>query len=157
MKHNLKLLTRAAVVAALYIVLTLVANMMGLANGAIQVRLSEALTLLPVLFAESVWGLFVGCLISNIITGCVIWDIIFGSLATLIGAFVTLRLKKHRFFASLAPVVSNAVIVPFVLKYAYGVGDAWWLMAVTVAIGEIITCVFLAPLVVKALEKHKLR
>lgn len=157
MKHNLKLLTRAAVVAALYIVLTLVANMMGLANGAIQVRLSEALTLLPVLFAESVWGLFVGCLISNIITGCVIWDIIFGSLATLIGAFVTLGLKKHRFFASLAPVVSNAVIVPFVLKYAYGVGDAWWLMAVTVAIGEIITCVFLAPLVVKALEKHKLR
>ena len=157
MKQNLKLITRAAVVAALYIVLTLVANMLGLANGAIQVRLSEALTLLPVLFAESVWGLFVGCLISNIITGCVIWDIICGSLATLIGAYVTLKLKNHRFLASLAPVVSNAVIVPFVLKYAYGVGDAWWFMVITVAIGEIITCVFFAPLVVKALEKHKLR
>lgn len=155
MSKNLNLLTRAAVVAALYVVLTLVSNMLGLANGAIQVRLSEALTLLPVLFAESVWGLFAGCLISNIITGCVIWDIICGSLATLIGAFATLKLKKYRFFASVAPVVSNTVIVPFVLKYAYGVGNAWWFMLITVAAGEIITCMFLAPLVIKALEKHK--
>ncbi len=156
MNKNLKALTRAAVVAALYIILTLFANMLGLANGAIQVRLSEALTLLPVLFAESVWGLFVGCLVSNILTGCVFWDIVFGSIATLIGALAALKLKNHRFFASLAPVVSNAIIVPFVLKFAYGLGDAWWFLCITVAIGEIIACCILAPMVVKLLEKHKL-
>ena len=88
------------------------------------------------------------------LTGCVLWDIIFGSLATLIGAFFTLKLKNHRFLASLAPVISNAIIVPFVLKYAYGLGDAWWYLSITVGIGEIAACCILAPIATKGIEKH---
>ena len=149
-----KKLTRAAAIAGLYIILTLVANMMGLANGAIQVRLSEALTLLPIIFPESIWGLFIGCFISNILTGCVVWDIIFGSVATLIGAYGVYKLRNRRFLASLCPVIANAVIVPFVLKYAYGLGDAWWYLCLTVGAGEVIACCILAPIVTKAIEKH---
>lgn len=154
MKKNLTKLTRSAIIASLYIVLTLLSNAFGLSSGVFQLRLSEALTLLPVIFPESVWGLFVGCIISNTITGCIVWDIIFGSLATLIGAYFTLKLKNHRFLASLAPVVSNAIIVPFVLKYAYNLSNAWWVMCLTVAAGEFIACCILSPLIVNKLEKH---
>jgi len=154
MKLNIKHISRASVIAALYIILTLVSNMMGLASGAIQLRLSEALTLLPVIFPESIWGLFIGCFVSNILTGCVVWDIIFGSFATLIGAIISYKLKNNRFLASFAPVASNAVIVPFVLKYAYGLKDAWWYLCVTVGLGEFIVCFFLAPLVIKGVKKH---
>ena len=151
---KIKKLTRAAAVAGLYIILTLLSNMMGLANGAIQVRLSEALTLLPIILPESIWGLFVGCFVSNVLTGCVVWDIIFGSLATLIGAYGAYSFKEKRFLASLCPVIANAVIVPFVLKYAYGLRSAWWYLCITVGIGEVIACCILAPIVTKAIEKH---
>ncbi|MBO7289239.1 MAG: QueT transporter family protein [Clostridia bacterium] len=154
MKTNVKSITRASLVAGMYIVLTMVSNMMGLASGAIQFRLSEALTLLPVIFPESVWGLFIGCILSNFLTGCVIWDIIFGSIATLIAALLTRKLKNKIFLASLCPVISNAVIVPFVLKYAYCLGDAWWYLCVTVGIGEVAVCCLLAPLVLKGIQKH---
>lgn len=154
MKTNVKSITRAALVAGMYIVLTMISNMMGLASGAIQFRLSEALTLMPVIFPESVWGLFIGCVLSNLLTGCVIWDIIFGSLATLIAALLTRNLKNKIFLASLCPVVSNALIVPFVLKYAYCLGDAWWYLCITVGIGEVAVCCLLAPLVLKGIQKH---
>ena len=154
MNSKTKILTRAALVAGMYIVLTMIANMLGLASGAIQFRLSEALTLMPIIFPESIWGLFIGCLLSNILTGCVIWDVIFGSLATLIAAVFTRILKKKIFLASLCPVISNAIIVPFVLKYAYGLGDAWWYLCITVGIGELAVCCLLAPIVLKGIEKH---
>ncbi len=154
MKTNVKSITRASLVAGMYIVLTMISNMMGLASGAIQFRLSEALTLMPIIFPESVWGLFIGCILSNLLTGCVIWDIIFGSLATLIAAILTRKLKNKIFLASLCPVISNAVIVPFVLKYAYGLGDAWWYLCITVGIGEVAVCCLLAPLVLKGIRKH---
>ena len=154
MKTNAKIITRASLVAGMYIVLTFVSNIFGLASGAIQFRLSEALTLLPIIFPESVWGLFIGCLLSNLLTGCVIWDVIFGSLASLIAAFLTRKLKNKIFLASLCPVISNAVIVPFVLKYAYGLGDAWWYLSLTVGIGEVAVCCLVAPLVLKGIYKH---
>ena len=147
-------ITQAAMIAAIYVVLTMFVSALNLASGAIQFRLSEALTLLPVIFPESIWGLFIGCLLSNILTGCVIWDVIFGSLATLIAAVFTRILKKKRFLASLCPVISNAIIVPFVLKYAYGLGDAWWYLCITVGIGELAVCCLLAPIVLKGIEKH---
>ena len=154
MKTNVKGITRAALIAGMYIVLTILSNMMGLANGAIQFRLSEALALMPIIFPESVWGLFVGCVLSNFLTGCVIWDIIFGSLATLIAAILTRRLKNKIFLASLCPVISNAIIVPFVLKYAYGLGSAWLYLSLTVGIGEAVVCCLLAPLVLKGVKKR---
>lgn len=150
-------LTRAAMTAALYVVLTLVANILGLANGAVQIRLSEALTVAPIFFAESIGGLTIGCLIANLITGCAPLDVIFGTIATLLGALGTRALRKSRPLAVMCPIVSNTVIVPFVLKFAYGLGDAWWYMAFTVCIGEIISCALIGTLVIKIFDKHKTR
>ena len=95
MKKNSKALfiAHAAIIAALYVVLTLIANAMGLANYAIQVRFSEALTILPYFTPAAIPGLFVGCILSNIITGCVPLDVLFGSLATLFGAIFTYKLQ----------------------------------------------------------------
>ncbi|MBE5904899.1 MAG: QueT transporter family protein [Pseudobutyrivibrio sp.] len=155
-KHDTILkITQGAMIAALYVVLTWVANVLGLANGAIQVRFSEALCILPVFTPAAIPGLFVGCLLANILNGCVIWDIIFGSLATLIGAFGTYFLRKTKFVFTLPPVIANAVIVPFVLRYAYGVGDAHWYLVATVAAGEIISVCILGMILKVGLWKYR--
>lgn len=134
-------LTQAAMIAAMYVVLTWLANLMGLANGAIQVRFSEALTILPYFTPAAVPGLFVGCLISNTITGAAVWDIVFGSLATLAGAAVTYLLrKKSKWLAPVPPVIANILVVPPVLKIVYGVSDALWYLMLTVGAGEVISC-----------------
>lgn len=147
-------ITQGAIVAALYAVLTWVANTLGLANGAIQVRFSEALCILPVFTTAAIPGLFVGCLLSNIINGCVIWDIVFGSIATLLGALGTYFLRKTKFIFTLPPVIANMVIVPFVLRYAYMVEDAFWFLVVTVGIGEVISVCILGFILKTALDKN---
>ena len=153
-KKNIHFLTQAAMIAAIYVVLTFVANAFGLANYAVQVRFSEALTILPVFTAAGIPGLFIGCLISNILTGCAIPDIIFGSLATLIGALGTRRLRSNRVLAVLPPIAANAVIVPLVLKYAYGL-EPLWFSFLTVTAGEIISCGILGLLLALALHKYR--
>ena len=155
MNKNVKKLCHAAIIAAIYIVLTYIANAFGLANYAVQVRFSEALTILPFFTEAAIPGLFVGCLLSNILTGCAIPDIIFGSLATLIGAVLTYVLrKKTKWLAPLPPIVANAIIVPFVLKYAYGI-EPLWFSFVTVTAGEIISCGVLGMILLNALYKHR--
>ena len=134
-------LTQGAMIAALYVVLTFIANLAGLASGVIQVRLSEALTILPVFTAAAVPGLAVGCVLANLLTGCAIWDVVFGSLATLIGAVGTRLLRgQSPVLAVLPPILSNIIIVPLVLQRVYGVEDAYWYLAMTVGAGEIISC-----------------
>ena len=134
-------ITQGAVIAAIYVVLTYLVNLLGLANGVIQVRLSEALTILPAFTPAAIPGLFIGCVISNLINGAVIWDVIFGSLATLIGAVFTYMLRnKSKWLSPLPPIVANTIVVPLVLTYAYGVPDALWFSALTVGAGEIISC-----------------
>ena len=141
MKHtNVQKITFGGVIAALYVVLTLVANAFGLASGAIQVRISEALTILPVFTTAAIPGLTVGCVLANIITGCLPWDIVFGSLATLIGAAGTRLLRKKPLLAWIPPVISNMAIIPVVLQKVYGVPDAWWYLVLTVGAGEVISC-----------------
>ena len=141
MKHtNVQKITFGGVIAALYVVLTLVANAFGLASGAIQVRISEALTILPVFTAAAIPGLTVGCVLANLITGCLPWDIVFGSLATLIGAAGTRLLRKKPLLAWIPPVISNMAIIPVVLQRVYGVPDAWWYLVLTVGAGEVISC-----------------
>lgn len=147
------LLVQAAMIAALYVVLTFLANALGLASQAIQVRFSEALTILPYFTPAAIPGLFIGCLLSNMMTGCALPDIIFGALATLIGAILTRKLKRHKWLAPIPPIVANAVIVPFVLLYAYGVRPLW-LSFITVTIGEIISCGVLGMLLLFALQKY---
>ena len=110
MNKKVLYLVHGAVIAALYVVLTMLANALGLANYAIQVRFSEALTILPVFTPAAIPGLFLGCIISNTMTGCMLLDIIFGSLATLIGAFGTYLLRdKNKWLAPLPPIIANTI------------------------------------------------
>lgn len=154
--NHTMLLVQAAMIAALYVVLTYIANAMGLASSAIQVRFSEALTILPYFTSAAIPGLFVGCLLSNILTGCAVPDIIFGSIATLIGALFTRRLRRHKWLAPVPPAIANTLIVPFVLLYAYGIRPLW-LSFITVGIGEIISCGVLGMLLLTVLEKYRSR
>ena len=149
----------SAVIAAMYIVLTFVSNAFGLASGVIQVRISEALTVLPFFTPYAIPGLFVGCLLSNILTGCMLWDIVFGSIATLLGAIFTYYMSKIKnpracFLAPLGAIISNTLIVPPVLRYVYGLKDAYIFMSFTVCIGEIISAGIFGMLLFFALKKH---
>ena len=149
-------LVHGAVIAALYVVLTLAANSLGLANYAIQLRFSEALTILPVFTSAAIPGLFLGCIISNTLTGCMLPDIIFGSIATLTGAVGTYLLRnKPRWLAPLPPIIANTIIVPLVLSYVYHMEGALWYLALTVAVGEILSCGVLGMLLRRVLTKHR--
>ncbi len=152
-----KFLTQAALIAALYVVLTHVANALGLASGAVQIRFSEALTVLPLFTPAGVPGLTVGCFLANSLTGCAPWDIVFGTLATLLGALGTRCLsKKSVWLAPIYPILANTLIIPFVLTYVYGLTDAMWYLFLTVGIGEILSCGLLGIPLAKVLEKRKL-
>ena len=119
-------------------------------------RISEALTILPVFTPAAVPGLFIGCIIANILGGAVLPDIIFGSIATLIGAIFTWKLKdRSPYLAPVPPIVSNAVIVPFVLKYAYAVPLPIPVMMFTVGIGEVISCGIFGMVLYFALNKNR--
>lgn len=155
-KQNAALLVaQGAIIAALYVVLTYFIAAFNLANGAIQFRISEALCILPIFTPAAIPGVTIGCLISNIITGCSIFDIIFGTLATLIGAFGTYFLRKTKFISTLPPVLSNMIIIPLLLKFAYGLDDAWWWLVITVGAGEILSICGLGMLLKAALWKFR--
>ena len=152
MKNKTKMITNGALIAAMYVVLTLVSAMAGLSSGAIQVRISEALCILPFFMPEAVWGLFAGCIISNLITGCALWDVVFGSIATLIGAVVTAKLK-NRWLLPVPAIISNMVIIPLVLIKVYGLSESWWYLVLTVGAGEIISCGILGQFLYSAWGK----
>ena len=144
-------IAQAGIIAAIYVVLTIFAMGFDLAQGAIQCRFSEALTILPFFTPAAIPGVTIGCLLSNIFIGSALPDVIFGTLATFIGCIGTYLLRKHRFICALPPVVSNALIIPFVLKYAYGVPDMIPMMMLTVGAGEVITCVIFGEILLNAL------
>ena len=148
-------ITQAAVIAALYVVLTLFINAFNLANGAIQVRISEALTILPSFTPAAIPGLFVGCLLSNFLTGAAIWDIVFGSLATLLGAIGTYLLRKQKWCAPIPPILANTIIIPFVLTYAYGLPGGIPFFMLTIGAGEILSCGILGMILLFALQKYR--
>ena len=151
---NVIFMVQAAMIAAIYVVLTFM--FAPFSFGEIQIRIAEALTILPAFTPAAIPGLFIGCLIGNILGGAILPDIIFGSLATLIGAVFTYLLrKKSRFLAPLPPILSNAVIVPFILKYAYLVPLPIPFMMLTVGIGEVIGCGVLGLILYTALAKYK--
>ncbi len=148
-------ITQAAMIAALYVVLTVFINAFNLASGAIQVRISEALTVLPFFTPAAIPGLFIGCLISNIVTGCLPWDVVFGSMATLIGALGTYALRKYKFLAPVPPILANALIVPIILIKVYAVPDAYWFLLLTVGAGEVISCGILGMILLLSLNKYR--
>ena len=147
-------ISSSALIAAMYVALTLVSNAFGLANGAVQLRLSEALTVLPFFTPAAIPGLFIGCVVSNIITGCAIWDIVFGSIATLLAAVATRLLRKYRWLAPLPPVFFNALIIPFVLRYTYGAPGSLPYLVFTVSMGEILSAYVLGMILLFSLNKY---
>lgn len=156
MNKKVVFIVHAAVIAALYVVLTLVANALGLANYAIQVRFSEALTILPLFTPAAIPGLFIGCILSNFMTGCMLWDIVFGSIATLLGALGTYLLRKNsKWLAPLPPIAANTLIVPFILAYVYQFEGSIPYFMLTVGIGEIISCGILGLLLHNVLQRYK--
>ena len=151
MNKNTKLLVQAAAIAAVYVVLTMV--FAPISFGEIQVRISEALTILPFFTPAAIPGLFVGCLVGNILGGAILPDIIFGSLATLIGAVISWLVRKNRYLVPVPPIVSNTLIIPFVLRFGYGINLPIPMMMLTVGIGEVVSCGVIGLILLFALEK----
>lgn len=154
-EHNRILsLTQAAMIAAIYVVLTYVFS--AFSFGQVQIRVAEALTILPAFTPAAIPGLFVGCLIGNIAGGAVLPDIIFGSIATLIGAVGTRLLRRRNpVLCTLPPIVANTIIVPFVLRFAYGVNLPIPFMMLTVGIGEVVGCGVFGVLLYSILKRYK--
>lgn len=155
MNKKVLFITQAAVIAALYVVLTYLAALLGLSSGVIQVRFSEALTILPYFISSAVPGVAIGCLLANFLTGCAALDIVFGTIATLIGGIGSYLLRKNKWLVPLPPIIANTLIVPWVLQTAYGVEDAYWYLMLTVGAGEVISCYVLGMILLFAFDKHK--
>lgn len=152
---RVQFITQAAMIVAIYVVLTVFISAFNLASGAIQVRISEALTVLPAFTPAAIPGLFIGCLISNLITGSLLPDIIFGSLATLLGACGTYLLRKYKWAVPVPPILANALIIPFVLAYVYHIPGGVPYFMLTVGIGEILSCGILGMVLYNVLAKYR--
>jgi len=144
-------LTRGAIIAALYAALTLLLSPMSF--GLMQIRISEALTLLPILMPEAVPALAVGCLIANFLGGATLLDVVFGTLATLLAAVCTRLLRRRMLPAMLMPVLFNGVIVGLVVHFAYSPGVPVLLCMLSVAVGEAVSCCLLGPALLHAVER----
>ncbi|MDE7242544.1 MAG: QueT transporter family protein [Oscillospiraceae bacterium] len=157
---NVRQITLAAVVGALYVTMSYFSNIFGLSYGYIQCRFSEALTVLPFLCPVTAWGLFTGCIVTNLLSPYGLPDLIFGSLATLLAAFLTARCK-NKWLAPLPPVVCNGVIIGALLAFQEtGFGTAFpaafAFNAFTVAAGEALACYVLGMLLLEVLVKAKI-
>ena len=151
-KNSLAYISEASAIAALYVAITVAIGPLG--NAAIQCRISEAMCILPIFTPAAIPGLTIGCLISNVATGCLWQDVLFGTLATLIGAIGARLLRRVWFLAPLPTVVANTLIVPFVLSYAYGVPDGYLFLLATVTAGELLSAYLLGLLLLLTLEKR---
>ena len=152
-KRSIALLTQGAAIAAIYVVLTVV--FAPISFGPVQLRIAEALTILPLFTPAAIPGLFLGCVLANLIGGAIVWDVVFGSLATLIGAVLGYLLRSNRWLVPLPAVLSNALIVPPVLRFGYSVDLPLPLMALYIALGEIAGCYILGELLATALLRHR--
>ena len=146
---------QAALIAAIYVVLTYFISAFDLASGAIQVRISEALTILPFFTPAAIPGLTSGCFLANLLTGSLPMDVLFGSLATLIGAVGSYCLRKYKWLVPLPPIVANTLIVPYVLAYVYGAEGTITFFMLTVGIGEVISCYVLGGILLNTLLPYR--
>ena len=138
-KARILYVTQAGLIAALYTVLTVFVGAFGLASGAVQLRLSEALCVLPFFLPAAIPGLTVGCLLSNLMMGGIWQDVVFGTLATLIGAVGARLMRRTPWLVPLPTVLSNTVIVPLVLAYAYRFEQGVPYLMLTVGLGEVLS------------------
>lgn len=155
---RVRFITLSAVIAALYVVLTLVCAAFGLSSGAIQLRISEALCALCFFTPAAVPGLTIGCLISNIVTGANVLDVVFGTLATFIGAYLGYLLRKNKWLVTLPTLFSNMIIIPLVIYFGFGVQDvAIPFLALSVGIGEFFSACVLGTGLILILERYKFK
>lgn len=156
MKENntkLYILVQGAMIAAIYVALTMV--FAPISFGPVQFRISEALCVLPFFTPAAVPGLFVGCLLSNLLCGAMPLDVVFGSLATLVGAVGSWYLRKHKWCVCIPPILANAIVIPWVLRYAYGSQDLILVAMGTVGIGEILSIGVLGNALLITLDRYK--
>lgn len=146
-------LAYGAAIAAIYVVLTMI--FAPISFGPIQFRIAEALCVLPFFTPAAVPGVFIGCLLSNLLCGAAPLDIVFGSLATLIGAAGSYAVRKNRWMVCLPPIAANTLIIPWVLRYAYGSEAMIYFAMVTVGIGEILAIGVLGSVLLTALDRYK--
>ena len=154
MNKNTSYVTKGAIIAALYVVLTMISTAAGMSSGVIQIRISEALCILPVFTPAAVPGLFVGCIIANIMSGCLPWDVVFGSLATLLGAIGTAKLRNTKYLCLAPPIISNTLIVPWVLSLVYHFEGSILYFSLTVFIGEFVSAGILSYMLKRLIEKR---
>ncbi len=146
-------ITQSAMIAAVYVVLTLI--FAPISFGEVQFRIAEALTILPYFTPAAIPGLFIGCLLGNVFAGAALPDIIFGSLATLLGACLSYLVRRNKYLVPLPPIIANVLIIPYVLKYAYLVPFSIPFLMLTVGIGEVIACGILGLFLLTVLEKYR--
>ena len=151
-ESTIRKMVTGALIAAIYVVVTVL--LAPISFGAVQLRVSEALTILPLFTPAAIPGLFVGCLLANLLGGAVLPDIIFGSLATLIGAIGSYALRRNRWLVPIPPIVSNTLIIPFVLRYGYGVDMPIILSMLYIAIGEVLGCYLFGELLAGVLTSR---
>lgn len=153
-KHfTTRTITRAAIIAALYTALSLLLAPISFGFNGMQLRIAEALTLLPVLLPEAIPGLFIGCLLTNLLGGAALPDIILGSLTTLAAAYLTYRLAKNRWAAALPPVVLNALIVGPMVHLLYTPEIPLLLCVAYVGLGQAVACYVLGLPLLAAVER----
>lgn len=145
-------LTLAAAIAAVYVVLTLLFAPIGF--GAVQCRIAEVLVILPYFTPAAVPGVTIGCFLANLLGTAVPMDVVFGTLATFLGACGSYVLRKHRFLVCLPPIVSNTLIVPWVLKIAYGDAHLLPFLMLTVGIGEVVAVGIMGNILLLALDRY---
>lgn len=146
-------MVQAAAIAAVYVVLTVL--FAPISFGEIQIRFAEGLTVLPYFTPAAIPGLFIGCIIGNFMGGAIPIDILFGSIATLIGALLSYTLRKHKFLVPLPPIAANTLLVPFVLYYGYGINLPIPFLMLTIGIGEVVSCGVIGLVLLFALDRYK--
>jgi uncharacterized membrane protein len=151
MSAKIRFITKAAIIAAVYVVLVVV---WPFSSGVVQVRLAEALTVLPYFTAAAIPGVTLGCLTANILTGCAVYDVIFGTLATFVGAVVSYKLRRvSKLLVPVPPIIANTLIVPFILRYVYAIEGSIPFFMLTVGAGEVISCGVIGIALLLALER----
>ena len=151
--RHLYLMVYGAAIAAIYVALTM--SFSAISFGPVQFRISEALCILPFFTPAAIPGLFIGCFLSNLLCGAAVMDVVFGSIATLIGAVGSYCLRHNKWLVCVPPILANAIIVPWVLRYAYGSTDLIPVAMETVGIGEILAIGVLGNLLLVTLDRYK--
>ncbi len=153
MNNKVKILVKAGIIAALYVVLVVVFSYSSF--GPIQFRIAEMLTILPLFTPAAIPGLFIGRLLANVLGGAVFLDVVFGSLATLVAAYMSYRLRKKEWLVPVPPVLINAVVVGIILKFVYAEAASVWVLMGSVFLGQMVSAYGLGMILMKALKPLK--